>query len=57
MPGERDNFVLLVDENDPSWKYSNHITTKYYNYNQWVNIGVKVKDIGFYILKENRFIK
>ena len=50
--GDRDNFGLVVDENDPSWKEWNNIYTKFYKSNQRGNIGVKVNDIGYSILKE-----
>ena len=50
--GDRDNFGLVADKNDPSWKEWNNIYTKFYKSNQRGNIGVKVNDIGYAILKE-----
>ena len=50
--GDRENFGLVADKTDPSWKEWNQIYTKFYKSNQRGTIGGEINDIGYSILKE-----
>ncbi len=50
--GDRDNFGLVAEKTDPSWREWHQIHTEFYKSNQRGFLGGKVNDIGYSILKK-----